>query len=269
MSKKRIIFVLLYCDGFFCLSRNFKLQRIGDFRWLQRNYNFNFSATFIDELIILDISRKARDKKKFAHLLRQFSENIFAPITAGGGIRSFEDAKVLFENGADKVCLNTSLTQCPHVCEQITSVYGQQSVVASIDFKQDHCDFKIIIDNGSTEIQYNIDEFISFLRPLPFCEILLQSVDRDGTGTGFDLTLSNIFREQLSKPIILLGGAGHSDHLVEGLLHQSTDAVATAHLLNFVGDGLKLSREQAQRHSGVSLARWPLLSSTPFFTSNR
>ncbi|CAE06951.1 HisA/HisF-related TIM barrel protein [Parasynechococcus marenigrum] len=267
MSKKRIIFVLLYCDGFFCLSRNFKLQRIGDFRWLQRNYNFNYSATFIDELIILDISRKSRDINKFATLLYNLSENIFVPITAGGGIRSFEDAKVLFENGADKVCLNTSLIQCPHVSEKISSVYGQQSLVASIDFKHDHGDFKFFIDNGLIEVQYNIQELISFLDPLPFCEILLQSVDRDGTGTGFDLTLANTFRDQLSKPIILLGGAGHSDHLVEGLLHQSTDAVATAHLLNFVGDGLKLSREQAQRHSEVSLARWPLLSSTSFSTT--
>ena len=104
------------------------------------------SATFIDELIILDISRKSRDKNKFATLLYNLSENIFVPITAGGGIRSFEDAKVLFENGADKVCLNTSLIQCPDVSEKISSVYGQQSLVASIDFKYDHGEgFRIYI----------------------------------------------------------------------------------------------------------------------------
>ena len=98
-----------------------------------------------------------------------------------------------------------------------------------------------------------------YLNNLPICEILFQSIDRDGSGTGFDLRLADLSKNCHSKPVIVLGGAGHSGHLLEGLLNPSVDAVATAHLLNFIGDGLKLAREQASSSDEVNLAQWPPL----------
>ena len=101
--KKRIIFTLLYNSNRFVLSRNFRLQTIGDLNWLKRNYNFDNVAYHIDELLIFDVTRGKKDSDEFCKAVTQISENIFVPLTIGGGINSFEKAKLFFKSGADKV----------------------------------------------------------------------------------------------------------------------------------------------------------------------
>src|SRR5687768_4666363 len=109
MLKKRMIFTLLYDNGSFMLSRNFRLQKVGDLRWLQKNYNFSSIAFSIDELIVLDVTRGERNNAIFCDHLKKLTEGCFIPIAAGGGIRSVEYAKMLLRSGADKVVINTPL----------------------------------------------------------------------------------------------------------------------------------------------------------------
>ena len=95
MLKKRLIFTLLYNSGIFSLSRNFRLQNVGDIKWLNENYNFDYISQYIDELIVLDVSRSRRDINAFSHILKSLTEKVFVPISSGGGIRKYEDAKIL------------------------------------------------------------------------------------------------------------------------------------------------------------------------------
>jgi cyclase len=107
MLKKRIIFTLLYDSGNFMLSRNFRLQQVGNLTWLQRNYNFSHIAFFIDELIILDVSRGERNTDNFCETLKKLTSDCFVPIAAGGGVRSIDYARRLLRSGADKIVINT------------------------------------------------------------------------------------------------------------------------------------------------------------------
>src|SRR3989338_930224 len=109
MLRKRLIFTLIYSDGYFTQSRNFRLQRVGDIEWLQRNYRFQEIAFSLDELIILNASRQDTSIAAFSNIVSILRHNIFIPVAAGGGIRTEEDAEILFRHGADKIALNSVL----------------------------------------------------------------------------------------------------------------------------------------------------------------
>ena len=135
MLKKRIVFTLFYDQGAFMLSRNFRLQKVGDLTWLQNNYNFSKVAFSIDELVVLDVSRTKRDLHNFCRHLKALSQGCFVPISAGGGIRSIGDAKMLLRSGADKIVVNTPLFETPSLIENLSAEFGQQCIVASMDTK--------------------------------------------------------------------------------------------------------------------------------------
>ena len=122
MLKKRIIFTLLYDNGFFNLSRNFRLQRVGDLDWLIRNYDFARTASYIDELVLLNVSRDATDHSQFVKTLRFLTEICFVPITAGGHVQTLEHARVLLSNGADKILVNTLAAEDPQEVNRIARV---------------------------------------------------------------------------------------------------------------------------------------------------
>ena len=123
MLKKRVIFTLLYDNGYFMLSRNFRLQKVGDLQWLKKNYNFSHIAFSIDELIILDVTRGERNEEKFHDHVRSLNEECFIPIAAGGGIRTLEQARRLLRSGADKVVINTLLAENSSVITKISKEF--------------------------------------------------------------------------------------------------------------------------------------------------
>jgi len=244
MLKKRVIFTLLYDNGSFMLSRNFRLQRVGDLNWLQRNYNFSKIAFSIDELIILDVTRGNRDQGKFCYHIRSLTEDCFVPIAAGGGIRCVKDAKMLLRSGADKVVLNTLIDINPNVIIEIASEFGQQCIVASVDIKRLNNEITVQTENGSRIQDSTLFEWVDKLLNLHVGELYLTSMDRDGTGQGYDVSLLDFLPKPMPIPVILAGGAGQYHHLAEGLKDKRVDAVATAHLFNFVGDGLEKARQE-------------------------
>lgn len=255
MLKKRLIFTLLYKNNNFFLSRNFRLQKVGGVEWLIKNYNFAKIASSIDELIVLNLSDNKSDSKKFCDDITLITKNCFIPVSLGGGIKSIDDASMLFSNGADKVVINSAIFSDPKLIKEISSRFGSQSIVASVDFKIKNEDYLIYIENGTQLIKYNLRDYLEYLDSLPIGEIILNSIDKDGTGQGFELSVINEIESFISKPIILSGGAGNEMHLLDVLVNSKLNAASTANLFNFISDGLPKARNYLIS-KGCELARW-------------
>jgi cyclase len=147
MLTKRLIFTLLYDNGSFMLSRNFRLQKIGDLNWLEDNYGFANVGYQIDELVVIDVSRQNRDTAKFCEDLKRLTRDCFAPIAAGGGIKTLEHARELLRSGADKVIVNSALHDQPELVENLAREFGRQCIVASVDTRK--------IDNSYRVLKHN------------------------------------------------------------------------------------------------------------------
>jgi cyclase len=256
MLKKRLIFTLLYSDGQFMLSRNFRLQKVGNLNWLQTNYNFSHISYFIDELIVLDITRGEKNPDEFCTALQKLTEGCFVPIAAGGGIRSIDAAKKLLRSGADKVVINSVLYDENGFIRDLAREFGQQCIVASIDIKcEPNGEYNIWTNSGALCVEGSVKDLIDQVAQDEIGEIYLNSIDRDGTGQGYDLALLNFLPEDITKPIILAGGAGNASHLAAGLTDSRVDAAATANLFNFVGNGLQKARDYLNLN-GIDLPLW-------------
>ncbi len=238
------------------LSRNFRLQKVGNLQWLQSNYNFSHISYSIDELIVLDVSRGQKQTEEFCTALKRLSEGCFVPIAAGGGVKSIDAARSLLRSGADKVVINSALYEDNGFIQNLASEFGQQCVVASMDIKSSpDGDFQVWSECGSVCQLGTAAHWIEQVSQAAIGELYLNSMDRDGTGQGYDLRLLDLLPGNMLKPVILAGGVGNASHLAAGLADPRVDAVATAHLFNFVGNGLKKAR-QTLISGGVDLPLW-------------
>lgn len=253
--RKRLIFALLFDSGKFMLSRNFRLQQVGDITWLEKNYNFRETALAIDELIVLNVERSRNSLEPFFEHVKKLNDDCFVPIAAGGGIRSVEDARNLLRSGADKVVINSILQTDRPLVAELAAEFGKQCLVASIDAKRVDGKFRVFIDNGSTMVENDLPAFLAEVLELPIGEIYLNSMDRDGTGQGYDEEMLSTLPQDVGVPLILAGGAGKPEHFAIGLSDDRVDAVSTAHLFNFVGNSLQLSRDHLL-NEGMHLVRW-------------
>jgi cyclase len=258
MLKKRLIFTLLYSSGSFMLSRNFRLQAVGNLDWLQRNYDFSRISNFIDELVVLDVTREKRNLDEFCEVLKSITLNNFVPITAGGGVKDVDSARRLLRSGADKILINSGLFNKSNLAKELSEEYGQQCLVGSIDLKRSKTgEFQVWSNDGDRLQGAPATDLLDKAMKQEVGEIYLNSMDRDGTGQGLDLDILELLPARSNQPIILAGGAGNSDHLMVGLKDSRVDAVATANLFNFVGDGLKKARQELVS-SGIVLPMWDL-----------
>ena len=255
MLRKRIIFTLIYSDGFFNQSRNFRLQKVGNIDWLEKHYKFQNLSFSLDELIVLNASRENKTIEQFSVVLNRLVDDVFIPIAAGGGIRTMQDAEILFANGADKIVINTALYKNKGFIKELIKHYGSQSIIGSIDYKAVDNELRVFIENGSEELPFTLLEYIQSIEDLKVGELYLNSIDMDGTGFGYDIDTINLVSDFISIPIILAGGAGNAKHFIGGLEINSISAVATANLFNFIGDGLPKARENTLKR-GLNLAQW-------------
>lgn len=237
------------------LSRNFRLQRAGDIKWLMSNYNFKNIAFTIDELIILDVSRGERNLERFCDHIKVIAEECFVPIAAGGGIKSHAHARAILNAGADKLIVNTTFIKAPTFVRELVGLYGSQCIIASVDVKKRESDFEMYMYNGSVKIDLTLSEYIRHILALGAGEIYLNSMDKDGTGHGYLFDVLAKLDHTVNVPVIVAGGAGNWHHLLEGLEHDQADAAATANLFNFIGQGFPNAREQLLSE-GINLAKW-------------
>lgn len=253
--RKRLIFALLYDSGKFMLSRNFRLQQVGDLTWLEKNYNFRETALAIDELIVLNVERSRDSLDPFFEHVKKLNDDCFVPIAAGGGIRSVDDARRLLRSGADKVVINSILHDDRTLVTELAAEFGKQCLVASIDTKRVDGTFRVFVDNGTRMVDGDLTSYLADLMRMPIGEICLNSMDRDGTGQGYDEEMLGHVPSDIAVPLILVGGAGKPEHFTFGLADDRVDAVCTAHLFNFVGNSLQLSRDHLLSQ-GMYLVRW-------------
>ena len=255
MLRKRLIFTLIYNDNRFMQSRNFRLQHVGNINWLEKNYKFQKISFSLDELLIVDASKDEKNIENFSKIVERLVEDVFIPVTAGGGIRSLDDVELLFKVGADKIILNTQLYRDPDLAIDIISKYGSQSLVASVDYKIINEEPIVFINDGTIPIDYKLNDYINYLENIGVGEIILNSIDKDGTGFGYDLEVINKYGKDMKTPLIIMGGAGNGEHLSNGLKLKHVSAVATANLFNFIGNGLPNARKKILE-DGINLANW-------------
>ncbi len=253
MLKKRIIFCLLYKDGYFVQSRNFITNIIGDTNWIIKNYNFLNISNYIDELIIIDISLK-KNTKSFLKNVERIVKRSFIPLTLGGGIKNLTLARTFLENMSDKILVNTALFENDKIIKEISNRYGSQSIVASLDYKYEKNKKIILKNNAKIKVNNEFKKILKFINNLDVGEIILNSVDKDGTGQGLDLKILEDL-PKLNKPLILSGGAGNYKHFIDILISNKVSAISTSNLLNFVGDGLKILRHQLLKNK-IDLPSW-------------
>lgn len=240
MIKKRVIPILLIKDGFLVQSKNFNFhQNLGHpIQAVKR-----LSEWCSDELIYLDISRgQSYDVKRDDHGYKNFSNFIsiikevsnvtFMPITIGGKIKNLNDVEERFKYGADKVCLNSEPHKNTTIIEEIAKEFGSQCLVISIDVKIENGTYKIFYDNGTKKSKYSLEEWINIIQENGAGEILINSIDKDGTKSGYDIKLLEKV-EKISKiPIIACGGVGEWKHMYEALQKTNIDAVAAANIFH-------------------------------------
>lgn len=258
MLRKRLVFTLLVEDGRFMLSRNFSLQKVGDLAWLRAHYAFESIAFSIDELVILNVDRGRKDLASCVRVIEQLGETCFMPITAGGGIRSVDDARLLLNSGADKITVNTPIFNAPDLVRSLADRFGNQCVVGSIDYKRTGDESRVFTENGARDTGLSLAGAVALAESLGVGELYLTSMMRDGTGQGFDLEYVSQIAETAAVPVIISGGAGNAAHLSRAIRCPGISAVSTAHLFNFMADSLADARKQIT-DEGTPLATWAML----------
>ncbi len=231
------------------------MQKVGDARWLKQSYDFSEIAFAIDELVILNVSRGEKNIERYAENIKAIVDTCFIPVVAGGGIQSMEGAETLLSAGADKIVVNTALVKDVEFVRALVERYGSQCVIGSVDFKYVDDSFEVYTDNGSEKIKAGLEDYIASLIELGVGEILLNSIDQDGTGRGYCMEPLRSLLETVSVPVILSGGAGRYQHFIEAVQALHIDAVSTANLFNFIGAGFPQSRDKMIK-AGIDLALW-------------
>lgn len=230
MLAKRIIACLDVRNGCVVKGVQFEdLANAGDPAALATRYN----AEGIDELVILDITATLEGRRALAETIRQVASRIFIPLAVGGGIRSENDAAAALDAGADKVSLNSAALADPSLLTMLAARYGSQAVIVAIDAKQVEGRFAVFARSGSTAAGRNAVEWAREAADRGAGEILLTSIDRDGTRSGFDCELTAAVSSAVSIPVIASGGAGTFDHFVDVFTRGQADAALAASIFHF------------------------------------
>ena len=194
-----------------------------------------------DELVFLDISASPEERKTTLDMVGRVAESIFIPFTVGGGIRSVPDAGAALRAGADKVAVNTAAVRDPALVSLLAESFGSQCVVAAVDVRRLDGRFAVMVNGGREETPLEAIAWVRKLESLGAGEILLTSMDRDGTGKGYDLPLLTAASSAVSIPVIASGGAGNLEHLAEAF-GAGAHGVLAATIFHFQGSSLREAR---------------------------
>lgn len=191
-----------------------------------------------DEITFLDITASSDDRQTTVDMVEQVASEVFIPLTVGGGIRKFEDVRRMLNAGADKVAINTAAIFNPELVKEATDKVGSQCIVLAIDAKRVSADgeplrWEVFTHGGRKSTGLDAVEWAAKMVEYGAGEILLTSMDRDGTKIGFDLDVTSAISDAVSVPVIASGGVGNLDHLVDGVIKGKADAVLAASIFHF------------------------------------
>jgi imidazole glycerol phosphate synthase subunit hisF (EC 4.1.3.-) len=231
MLAKRIIPCLDVHDGRVVKGTNFvQLRDAGDPVELAALYDREGA----DELVFLDITASSDKRKTMIDVVSRTAEQVFIPFTIGGGLRSVEDIRLVLRAGADKVSLNTSAVQNPRLIQESAYAFGSQCIVVAIDARQvEPGRWEVYIHGGRTPTGIDVLQWAKQTEELGAGEILLTSMNRDGTKIGYDLELTRTVSRAVSMPVIASGGVGTLEHMAEGLTLGEADAVLAASIFHY------------------------------------
>lgn len=232
MHTKRIIPCLDVKQGRVVKGVNFvNLQDAGDPVEIAAAYD----KAGADELVFLDITASSDAREIVADMVRRVAETVFIPFTVGGGIRSVEDFRIILREGADKVSINSSAIERPTLISEAADKFGSQCVVVAIDAKRrkDGQGWNIYKNGGRVDVGIDAVEWAEKAERLGAGEILLTSMDCDGTKAGYDVELTSMISEQVKIPVIASGGAGTREHFYEALTEGKADAALAASLFHY------------------------------------
>ena len=229
MLKKRLIACLIIKDNLLVQSVGFKKY----FPIGKPNYTIEFVARWdVDEIILLDISN---NRNKSYSQLKLFIKKCFVPITYGGGIKTIKDVNNVIKSGADRISINSSAVDNPKLVEDIAKIYGEQCVVASIDYKVENNGKKqVYIHNGQKATGLDVVDWAKNCQELGAGEILLNSIDRDGKGIGYDTETISEITNIVKIPVIACGGVGKFSDFPVGISNGGASAVAAANIFHYV-----------------------------------
>jgi cyclase len=209
-----------------------------------------------DELTFLDITASSDQRDIILHVIEAVASRVFIPLTVGGGVRKVEDVRRLLNAGADKVSINTAAVQNPALVREASSIVGNQCIVVAIDAKKKAQDkgggWEVYTHGGRNATGLDVVDWARRMTEAGAGEILLTSMDRDGTRDGFDLALTRAVAEAVGVPVIASGGVGSREHLADGVLEGRADAVLAASVFHF-GDFTVGEAKQHMRSRGIEV----------------
>jgi len=206
------------------------LRVIGD----PKDYAYRYYQQGIDELIYMDAVASLYGRNHLAEIIKKAVKNIFIPLTVGGGIRSVEDAASVLRSGADKIAMNTAAVSKPELINQIAETFGNQCVVLSVEAKQStNQGWEVLTENGRERSGRDVIEWVTEAVDRGAGEILLTSVDREGTRKGFDVGLLRAVSQSVAVPVIASGGMGSPEDAIDAVNNGGADAIAMADILHY------------------------------------
>ncbi len=211
-----------------------------------------YDAEGADELAFLDITASSDQRDIILHVIEAVAAQVFIPLTVGGGVRKVQDVRRLLNAGADKVSINTAAVQNPELVREASSIVGTQCIVVAIDAKKKGAGWEVYTHGGRNPTGLDAVDWARRMTAAGAGEILLTSMDRDGTRDGFDLELTRAVSDAVSVPVIASGGVGSREHLAEGILSGHADAVLAASVFHF-GDFTVLQSKQYMQSRGIEV----------------
>jgi cyclase len=211
-----------------------------------------YDAEGADELAFLDITASSDQRDIILDVIERVAAKVFIPLTVGGGVRKLEDIRRLLNAGADKVSINTSAVQNPDLVGEASSIVGNQCIVVAIDAKKKGAGWEVFTHGGRNPTGLDAVDWARRMTAAGAGEILLTSMDRDGTRDGFDLALTRAVADAVSVPVIASGGVGTREHLAEGILEGHADAVLAASVFHF-GDFTVRDSKQYLQSRGIEV----------------
>jgi len=205
-----------------------------------------------DEIVFLDITASHEKRETIVDLARRTADDVFIPFTIGGGVRSVEDAQAVLDAGSDKVSVNSAAVQRPELIGELAEVFGAQCVVLAVDARarEGGDGWEVFVNGGRTPVGLDAVEWIRRGAELGAGEILLTSMDRDGTEDGYELALTRAASDAVDVPVIASGGAGKLDHLVEAVEQGGADAVLWASIFHYGQYTVREAKER-MRAAGI------------------
>ena len=248
MALKRVIPCLDVDKGRVVKGTNFvNIRDAGDPVELAERYE----AEGADELVFLDITASHEKRDTMVSLARRTADNVFIPFTIGGGVRSVEDAQAVLDAGADKVSVNSAAVARPQLLSEMAEVFGAQCVVLAIDARREGGDhYGVYVNGGRTSVGRDAVDWAREGTERGAGEILLTSMDRDGTEDGYELDLTRAVADAVDVPVIASGGAGTLDHLVAAVAQGGADAVLCASIFHYGRYSVR-DAKQHMREAGI------------------